>query len=325
MASITTLFSFDGTHGAFPLAGLIADAAGDLFGTTQAGGGANNDGTVFEIVKTGSGYASTPTVLFSFDGTHGASPVAGLIADAAGNLFGTTAAGGANNRGTVFEIVKTGSGYASTPTVLFSFDDSHGARPEAGLIADAAGDLFGTTAAGGTNSRGTVFEIVKTASGYASTPTVLFSFDGTHGFLPLAGLIADAAGNLFGTTSLGGANNAGTVFEIVKTGSGYASTPTVLFSFDGTHGASPEAGLIADAAGDLFGTTHAGGTNNRGTVFEIVKTASGYASTPTVLFSFDGTHGAQPEAGLIADAAGDLFGTTQFAVARTAAARCSRS
>ena len=120
MASITTLFSFDGTHGAFPLAGLIADAAGDLFGTTQAGGGANNDGTVFEIVKTASGYASTPTVLFSFDGTHGASPEAGLIADAAGDLFGTTAAGGANGRGTVFEIVKTGSGYASTPTVLFS-------------------------------------------------------------------------------------------------------------------------------------------------------------------------------------------------------------
>ena len=86
MASITTLFSFDGTHGAFPLAGLIADAAGDLFGTTQAGGGANNDGTVFEIVKTASGYANTPTVLFSFDGTHGAAPFAGLTADAARKL-----------------------------------------------------------------------------------------------------------------------------------------------------------------------------------------------------------------------------------------------
>ena len=237
MASITTLFSFDGTHGAFPLAGLIADAAGDLFGTTQAGGGANNDGTVFEIVKTASGYANTPTVLFSFDGTHGAAPFAGLTADAAGNLFGTTSLGGANN-GTVFEIVKTASGYASTPTVLFSFDGNHGALPLAGLIADAAGNLFGTTLVGGAHDAGTVFEIVKTASGYASTPTVLFSFDGTHGARPEAGLIADAAGNLFGTTSLGGANDAGTVFEIVKTASGYASTPTVLFSFDGTHGAS---------------------------------------------------------------------------------------
>ena len=188
-------------------------------------------------------------------------------------MFGTTAAGGAKSRGTVFEIVKTTSGYASTPTVLFSFDGTHGALPLAGLIADAAGNLFGTTSLGGANNAGTVFEIVKTGSGYASTPTVLFSFDGTHGASPEAGLIADAAGDLFGTTQAGGANNRGTVFEIVKTASGYASTPTVLFSFDGTHGASPEAGLIADAAGDLFGTTHSGGANNRGTVFEIVKTA----------------------------------------------------
>ena len=222
-------------------------------------------------------------MLFNFDGTHGGVPEAGLIADAAGDLFGTTSAGGANNHGTVFEIAKTASGYASTPTVLVSFDGTHGGVPVAGLIADAAGDLFGTTPAGGANNDGTVFEIVKTASGYASTPTVLFSFDNTHGAVPLAGLIADAAGDLFGTTSAGGANNRGTVFEIVKTASGYASTPTVLFSFDTTHGARPEAGLIADAAGDLFGTTSNGGANNHGTVFEIVKTASGYASTPTVL------------------------------------------
>ena len=116
MASITTLVNFDTTHGATPVAGLIADAAGDLFGTTQTGG-ANGDGTVFEIVKTASGYASTPTVLFNFDfdGTHGAFPAAGLIADAAGDLFGTTQTGGANLHGTVFEIVKTASGYASPP------------------------------------------------------------------------------------------------------------------------------------------------------------------------------------------------------------------
>ena len=305
----TVLFNFDTTHGALPQAGLIADAAGDLFGTTQAGG-TNNRGTVFEIVKTASGYANTPTVLFNFDTTHGAQPVAGLIADAAGNLFGTAAAGGSANLGTVFEIVKTASGYASTPTVLFNFDTTHGAQPVAGLIADAAGDLFGTTRAGGTNDRGTVFEIVKTASGYAYTPTVLFNFDTTHGALPQAGLLADVAGDLFGTTVAGGTNNRGTVFEIVKTASGYSNTPTVLFNFDTTHGALPQAGLLADVAGDLFGTTVAGGATNRGTVFEIVKTASGYASTPTVLFDFDSTHGTQPEAGLIFDAAGNLLGTT---------------
>ena len=180
MASIKTLVNFNGTNGADPEAGLITDIAGDLFGTTQAGG-TNNVGTVFEILKTTSGYAASPTVLFNFDGGNGARPVAGLIADTAGNLFGTTQFGGANNLGTVFEIVKTASGYASTPTVLFNFDNTHGAQPLAGLIADAAGNLFGTTQIGGANRAGTVFEIVKTASGYASTPTVLFNFDVTHG------------------------------------------------------------------------------------------------------------------------------------------------
>ena len=192
---------------------------------------------MFEIVKTATGYASTPTTLVSFNGTNGAKPYGGLIADAAGDLFGTTSYGGANGYGTVFEIVKTATGYASTPTTLVSFDDTNGANPYGGLIADAAGDLFGTTYDGGANSYGTVFEIVKTATGYASTPTTLVSFDGTNGANPYSGLIADAAGDLFGTTVSGGANGNGTVFEIVKTATGYASTPTTLVSFNGTNGA----------------------------------------------------------------------------------------
>ena len=104
---------------------------------------------MFEIVKTSSGYASTPTTLVSFDNTNGALPFAGLIADVNGNLFGTTLAGGAYGNGTVFEIVKTSSGYASTPTTLVSFDNTNGALPAASLIADANGNLFGTTLAGG--------------------------------------------------------------------------------------------------------------------------------------------------------------------------------
>ena len=194
---------------------------------------------MFEIVKTSSGYASTPTTLVSFDDTNGANPVAGLIADANGNLFGTTEAGGASGTGTVFEIVKTSSGYASTPTTLVSFDDTNGAIPAASLIADANGNLFGTTYAGGASGYGTVFEIVKTSSGYASIPTTLVSFDNTNGANPLASLIADANGNLFGTTSAGEASGYGTVFEVTKTSSGYSSTPTTLASFDNTNGAFP--------------------------------------------------------------------------------------
>jgi hypothetical protein len=321
---LTTLANFTGANGFVPRGSLIADANGDLFGTTE-GGGVNGDGTVFEIVKTGSGYAGTPTTLVSFTGTTGASlgadPFGSLIADANGDLLGTTAGGGANNgNGTVFEIVKTGSGYASTPTTLVSFatDASNGAFPLGSLIADANGDLFGTTEVGGVNNNngGTVFEIVKTGSGYASTPTTLVSFTGANGFSPRGSLIADANGDLFGTTfgtAFQGAANGGTVFEIVKTGSGYASTPTTLVSFTDTDGANPTGDLIADANGDLFGTTSglAGGANNgHGTVFEIVKTGSDYASTPTTLVSFTGANGAAPRGSLIADANGDLFGTT---------------
>jgi uncharacterized repeat protein (TIGR03803 family) len=133
----------------------------------------------------------------------------------------------------VFEIIKTAHGYASTPITLVSFNETNGRLPEGTLIADAKGDLFGTTAQGGTNGDGTVFEIAKTATGYASTPTTLVSFNGTDGAAPLASLTADAKGDLFGTTSQGGTNGDGTVFEIAKTAAGYASTPITLVSFDG--------------------------------------------------------------------------------------------
>jgi uncharacterized repeat protein (TIGR03803 family) len=305
----TTLVDFDFTDGRYPAGSLIADAAGDLFGTTLYGG-ADSGGTVFEIARTKHGYASAPTTLVSFDGSDGEYPSGSLIADAAGDLFGTTSAGGGNGDGTVFEIAKTKGGYATTPTTLVSFTGSNGAGPGGSLIADAAGDLFGTTYQGGAHGHGTVFEIAKTQSGYASSPTTLVSFTGADGAEPLASLIADAAGDLFGTTFEGGADNDGTVFEISKTQSGYASAPTTLVSFTGADGAMPAGSLIADAAGDLFGTTEEGGADNDGTVFEIPKTKGGYATTPTTLVSFTNADGANPTGSLIADAAGDFFGTT---------------
>ena len=121
---------FNVTNGANPLGSLIADANGDLFGTTT-NGGASGDGTVFEIAKTAAGYASTPTTLVSFNGRNGANPLGSLIADANGDLFGTTENGGASGYGTVFEIAKTAAGYASTPTTLASFNLANGANPQA--------------------------------------------------------------------------------------------------------------------------------------------------------------------------------------------------
>src|SRR5215475_406450 len=213
----------------------------------------------------------------------------------------------------VFEIAKTASGYAA-PTTLASFNGSNGAQPSGPLIMDAAGNLLGTTAFGGAyggdSGYGTVFEIAKTASGYADTPTTLVSFNGFDGGIPETGLIMDAAGNLFGAADWNGEYGDGTVFEIAKTASGYASTPTTLVNFWADLGWEPDS-VVMDAAGDIFGTSlERGGANGNGygTVFEIAKTANGYASAPTTLWVFDGTNGANPR-GLLVDAAGNPLGT----------------
>ena len=244
-ATLTTLVSFfsadglsgDAVNGARPFGDLIADAKGDLFGTTSNGGANGPVGTVFEIIKTAGGYASTPTTLASFNVDDGSEPFAGLLADSNGDLFGTTDDGPAGFDGTVFEIAKTPAGYASTPITVA--DTGYASSPKGSLIADANGDLLGTTSGG----NGTVFEIAKTAIGYASTPTTLVSFNGADGAVPLGSLIADANGDLFGTTEMGGAIGVGTVFEIAKTPTGYASTPTTLVNFtrDNFGGALPRA------------------------------------------------------------------------------------
>jgi len=206
----------------------------------------------------------------------------GLIADAAGNLYGTTSQYGAtslyNVGGTAFEIAKTPGGYANAPATLCAFNGitnrANGYGLSSTLMTDAAGDLFGT-AGGGTYNHGTVFELAKTSGGY--TLSILASFNGANGNTPSSGLVADAAGDRFGTTAFGGAYGDGTVFEIAKTNGVYASTPTTLVNFDGTNGAFPADSLIADAAGDLFGTTVFGGAygdgelSGNGTVFEITN------------------------------------------------------
>jgi len=237
MASLTlnTLVSFNVTNGSQPSGSLIADDHGNLFGTTSSGG-AHNLGTVFEIPREGS-HLGSPITLVSFSGTDGSQPSSSLILDDHGNLFGTTFLGGASSGinglgfGTVFEITHTASGYASTPTTLVSFNGADGANPVGSLIMDANGNLFGATLSGGPNfGQGTVFEIAKTASGFANAPTTLVTFHGADGEFPVGGLIFDASGDLFGMTTDGGAFGEGTVFGIQKTGSGFASTPTLPWS-----------------------------------------------------------------------------------------------
>ncbi len=268
---------------------MIEDSSGDFFGTTEYGG-AFGDGTVFEMAA-GSG---TVTILASFNGTNGANPLAGLVEDSSGNLFGTTNGGGASGDGTVFEVV-AGSG---TITALASFNGTNGANPYADLIEDSSGNLFGTSFSGGASGDGTIF---KVAPG-SGTITVLASFNGTNGANPLRALVEDSSGNLFGTTTFGGASGNGTVFEVAAG----SSTITTLASFNGTNGSNPQATLVEDSSGNLFGTTYAGGASGDGTVFQL---AAG-SGTITTLVSFDGTNGANLEAGLIEDSNGNLFGTT---------------
>jgi uncharacterized repeat protein (TIGR03803 family) len=255
--TITALASFSGRNGANPYSGLVLDGSGNLYGTTSAGG-ASNDGTVFEVAA-GSG---TITTLASFNGTNGATPHGPLIMDSSGNLYGTSYAGGSSSDGTVFELAH-GSG---TITTLASFNGTNGANPYAGLVLDGSGNLYGTTSAGGSSSDGTVFEV---AAG-SGTITTLASFNGTNGTTPYGALVMDSSGDLFGTTSAGGASNDGTVFELAHG----SSTITTLASFSGANGANPHSSLWKDSSGDLFGTTVGGGTAGSGTLFELPGAAA---------------------------------------------------
>jgi uncharacterized repeat protein (TIGR03803 family) len=318
------LYSFgNGPDGDIPNAGLILDAAGNLYGTTTVSDGIYGPGVVFELTPTAGG-GWTEKVLYNFcsqnNCTDGSLPYASLIFDAAGNLYGTTAYGGDYGSGTAFELTPTaGGGWAEK--VLYSF----GGNPFSGLIFDAAGNLYGTTYWGGTYGQGTAFELTPTPGG-GWTETVLHSFilNGTDGAYPYAGLIFDAAGNLYGTTYWGGTwvscgYGCGTVYELTPAAGG-DWTETVLHSFGienirDPNGYHPGAGLIFDAAGNLYGTTQRGdgtgcGGAGCGTVFELTPTAGG-GWTEKVLHGFgNGTDGAEPYAGLIFDVAGDLYGTT---------------
>jgi uncharacterized repeat protein (TIGR03803 family)/autotransporter-associated beta strand protein len=301
---------FGDAAGGYPEAGLICDAAGNLYGTTS-GGGADDQGTVFEVAAG----THALTTLASFNDQDGAQPEAGLICDAAGNLYGTTSGGGADDQGTVFELAAGTD--ALTTLASFNGKNGDGVLPEGGLVADAAGDLFGTTTCGGAYGDGTVFEV---AAGI-HTLTMLASFDGPYGAFPEGDLVADAAGNLYGTTKYTDGSGSGlnpfegdgTVFEVAA--GTHALSTLAWFGGGAPHkgdpwlsGAQPEGGLIADAEGDLYGTTCYGGAYNEGTVFEL---AAGTHAT-TTLFSFNGSNGAQPEGSLTADAAGDLYGTTCY-------------
>jgi uncharacterized repeat protein (TIGR03803 family) len=305
--TFTVLHSFtDDSDGGGPLAGVIRDAAGNLYGTTNYGPGGSGVGTVFKLNP-----ANKETVLHAFTGTpDGASPSAPVVRDAAGNLYGTTQGGGAGNDGVVFKW----NAVTGKETILHSFTGgTDGANPGAGLLLDQGGRaLYGETIQGGNSTCsgnfnsgcGTAFKL--TASGMEN-----YDFPGTgqQGESPQGGLIRDAQGNFYGTTYYGGTGGYGMVFKIDAAGK-----ETVLYSFTGqADGAWPSAGLVLDAAGDVYGTTYERGSSSCnsgggcGTLFEIT---SGGKFTVVHTFMGEPSDGNGPTATLLRDSAGNLYGTT---------------
>jgi uncharacterized repeat protein (TIGR03803 family) len=295
------------SDGANPEGALTLDAAGNLFGTTFTGGG--GQGVVFKIDKKGK-----ETVFFTFQGSNGEDPRTPLLLDAAGNLYGI--ADGGPGAGMVFKISPKGE-----ETQLIDFQGGLHTKqpgvPTGGILMDKAGNIFGTTFFGGSSTQctfscGSLFRLDA-----AGKLHVLHNFSGrSDGSRPFGPLVQDAAGNLFGVAQQGGdvtcpgfpserfpEVGCGVVFKISK-----KRVFTVLHAFaGGNEGAIPQAGLLMDAAGNLYGTTFTGGSANNGTVFKISS-----AGTFTILHQFTGTDGANPNGGLVADAAGNLYGTAQM-------------
>src|SRR5258708_5065837 len=311
----TVLHSFTASDGSNPWAAVIFDAAGNLYGTTRSGG-IHSFGTVFKLSpQAGGGWTQTVLHNFNATSTDGQDPIGGLILDSAGNLYGTTELGGAYGKGTAFELLPQAGG-AYREKVLHSFGNgTDGQIPVATLMFDAAGNLYGTTAAGGTNGGGTVFELSpQSGGGWRETRLANFSAAGSNPNGPNGAMVFDLAGNLYTTTYFGGFFSGGAVVELSpKAGGGY--TAKVIHSFGGTNdGLNPYAGLTLDSSGNLYGTTQGGFSStgrSQGEVFELSpKTGGGFSETVLYRFSTSGSDGGVPYGGVILDAAGNLYGTT---------------
>ena len=317
-------FGASSTDATVPSGSLIMDASGNIYGTSYSGGSHANKGTVYQMTPNGSGGFSEK-VLHNFGvGNDGANPYAGLIMDAAGNMYGTTLYGGRYNGGTVFEMTPNGSGgWTESPLYHFNPASTNGAYPLGGLVMDASGNLYGTTFAGGNFSCGfqskcgTVFELSPSGGG-GWTIQKLHDFQDNNqdGYSPHAGLTFDSAGNLYGTTTYGGAFNAGVVFQFATDGNG-GWTENILYSFgNGDHdGKYPLGTVVLDPAGNVYSTTSDGGGNlcnstGCGTAFEL-QVGQSWAERKLHNFG-SGTDGYTPQAGLLIDASGDLYGTTYY-------------
>jgi uncharacterized repeat protein (TIGR03803 family) len=333
----TDIYGFQGTaNGVAPWSSLTFDGAGNLYGTTRYGGVNNcaaglGCGVAYQLSPPASGTGPwTQTVMHVFtNGSDGATPFAGLVADNAGNLYGATYSGGSftrtncksNGCGVIFELSPAGGG-VWTETVLYTFTGAQdGNAPFGTLIRDSAGNLYGTTVGGGhinspncSGGCGVVFELSPSTSGWQET--VLYSFSGARdGAEPFTGVTFDTAGNLYGTTTEAGSAdcNCGTVFELSPVAGGWQET--TLHAFSQLNGNTPQGPVTLDSAGNVYGTTVDGGPAEQcdegcGVVFELSPGANGvWTETRLKVFTQNGPF--EPSGSLVFDSEGNLYGTVQ--------------
>jgi len=301
----SVVYAFTGQHGdgAQPNGGVI-ERDGIYYGTTEWGGN-NRNGTVYKL------HGSTETVLYSF-GTNsgdGGAPVAGLIADAKGNLYGTTSQGGPNGNGNVFELVKPKiAGGAWTEAILYSFGtNGDGSAPIGRLAFDAEGNLYGTTSYGGAYANGTVFELKR---GAKWKETILHAFQGqsgSDGGVPYGGLVADTAGNFYGAATEGGLSGGGTVFELSPGTHGWAFSVPGSVPGWGISGTFREVLLAPN--GTIYAATHCDG-NGAGSLYQLTKSGSSW--TYTLLYDINGgSDGAYSVSNLLLKG-NTIYGTTIY-------------
>ena len=302
--------------GTTPAAGLVMDGLGNLIGTAAGGDSSYYGGVIFQVSSQG-----VESLVYNFPTlSEGLAPNGWLAKDSSGNFYGTTAGGG-YTAGQCKRFAGCGLVYkltGGTEQVLYDFRGlSDGQEPNGGLILDKNGNLYGTTYKGGQGDGGkpgTVFELSPTGS-----ESILHRFGSSKsdGKLPTSGLVMDKKGNLYGTTSAGGAigsygpglpcvERCGTVYEVTAAG-----VEKTLYTFKGSKngdGAAPFASLILDSSGNLYGTTYAGGAYGYGTIFKLTP-----AGVETILYSFIGLPDAgNPVGRLLMDGQGNMYGTTSF-------------
>ncbi|MGO9518619.1 MAG: choice-of-anchor tandem repeat GloVer-containing protein [Candidatus Korobacteraceae bacterium] len=319
---LNPLYSFvGGNDGAYPSGKVIFGPDGSLYGSTGAGGGDGcggyGCGTVFNVKPPAAACKTAlcpwaETTLYRFtESPDGNYPSGDLVFDQAGNIYGVTNEGGSGGGcdggcGAVFKL--TFSSGQWTESILYSFTGgSDGAYPDAGLIFDNLGNLYGTATAGGAYGNGVVFQLKPSGSGW--TDNVLYSFqNGNDGRTPIGGLTFDQSGNLYGSTYYGGQGGSGTVFELTPSGDSWILS--TLYSFSGPGWGGPADRLVMDAAGNLYGTTVvAPGDYGNGGVFELTPSSGAWGYTLLHAFNYN-NDGASPWGGVVLDGSGNLYGTT---------------